>query len=283
MTDAFNRNHQVVWRIDWRFALGLAIAVLLATAALLATWVAPFDPNRMAVGPRLAPPSMRFLFGTDEFGRDLFSRVLIGAHLSLGIGVSAVAGSLLIGGCIGLTAAFSGRIVEVALLRIVDFLYSFPETLIALSLVAFLGPGTLNVATAIALGMAPVFARTVYGLAAVERGKPYIEAASQATISPIRLVRVHVMPNIVQGVAAMATLGVSSAVLSAAGLSFLGLGVQTPASEWGLILVSGANYMHKAPWILFFPGLALCLTVLALNLISDGLHDMSDPRQARAL
>ncbi|HWL69681.1 MAG TPA: ABC transporter permease [Geminicoccus sp.] len=281
MTGASDRKPSVTGRIDWRFALGLGIAVLLAAAALLASWIAPFDPNRMGVGPRLAAPGARFLFGTDEFGRDLFSRVLVGARLSLGIGVGAVGGGLLVGGLIGLTAAFSGRIVEVALLRVVDFLYSFPETLIALSLVAFLGPGTANAATAIAVGMAPVFARTVYGLAAVERGKPYVEAASLATTSPIRLVRVHVLPNIVQSIAVLAMLGVSSAVLSAAGLSFLGLGVQPPASEWGLILVSGANYMHRAPWILFFPGLAICLTVLSLNLIGDGLRDMSDPRHAR--
>ena len=264
-----------------RFILGLGIAIFLAAAALLAPWVAPFEPNRMAVGPRLAAPSARFIFGTDEFGRDLFSRVLVGARLSLGIGICAVAGGLLVGGLIGLTAAFSGRIIEVALLRAVDFLYALPDTLIALSLVAFLGPGTLNVAIAIAVGMAPVFARATYGLAAVERGKPYVEAASLATTGPFRLVRVHVMPNIVQSVAVMATLGVSSAVLAAAGLSFLGLGVQPPASEWGLILVSGANYMNKAPWILFFPGLAICLTALSLNLIGDGLRDMSDPRGGR--
>ncbi|MBB3148377.1 ABC-type dipeptide/oligopeptide/nickel transport system permease subunit [Phyllobacterium trifolii] len=281
MTRALGGTHSAGWRAHWRFILGLGIAIFLAAAALLAPWVAPFEPNRMAVGPRLAAPSARFIFGTDEFGRDLFSRVLVGARLSLGIGICAVAGGLLVGGLIGLAAAFSGRIIEVALLRAVDFLYALPDTLIALSLVAFLGPGTLNVATAIAAGMAPVFARTTYGLAAVERGKPYVEAASLATTGPFRLVRVHVMPNIVQSVAVMATLGVSSAVLAAAGLSFLGLGVQPPAPEWGLILVSGANYMNKAPWILFFPGLAICLTALSLNLIGDGLRDMSDPRGGR--
>jgi ABC-type dipeptide/oligopeptide/nickel transport system permease subunit len=267
-------------RVNRRFVIGLTGAGLLAAVALLATWLAPFDPSRMAVGPRLAAPSAAFPFGTDEFGRDMFSRVLIGTRLTLGMALGAVGGGLLIGGLIGLTAAFSGKFFEVALLRVVDFLYSFPETLIALAMVAFLGPGTLNAITAIALSMAPVFARTTYGLAAVERGKPYVEAASLATLGTFRLVRVNVMPNIIQGIAIMTTLGVSAAVISAAGLSFLGLGVQPPEAEWGLILVSGASHMTRAPWLLIFPGLAIALTVLSLNLIADGLRDMVDPHRA---
>ncbi|WP_245440953.1 ABC transporter permease [Mesorhizobium sanjuanii] len=269
------------WRVPWNVALGLGLAAIVLAAALLSSWIAPFDPTRMAVGPRLAGPSAKFLFGTDEFGRDLFSRVLTGARLSLGIGFCAVVSGLAVGGLVGLVAAFAGRLIEAVLLRVIDVLYSFPDTLIALALVAFLGPGIVNATIAIAISLVPFYARVAYGLAAAERAKPYIEAARLAGINSGRLVRVHVMPNIGQSLIVMATLGFSSAILSAAGLSFLGLGVQPPSPEWGAILASGRNYITKAPWILIFPGLAICLTVLSFNLIGDSLRDLADPRRKR--
>ncbi|HEV7247199.1 MAG TPA: ABC transporter permease [Shinella sp.] len=259
--------------------LGLGLALLIVAAALFAPYLAPFDPMRMAAGPRLAAPSAAHFFGTDEFGRDLFSRVLLGGRLSLGIGIAAVVSGIVIGGLLGLVAAFSGRIVEAVLLRVIDVLYSFPDTLIALALVAFLGPGIENATLAIAISLVPFYARVTYGLAAAERAKPYIEAARLAGIRSGRLVRVHVMPNIGQSLIVMGTLGFSSAILSAAGLSFLGLGVQPPSPEWGAILASGRNYITKAPWILIFPGFAICLTVLSFNLIGDSMRDLVDPRR----
>lgn len=259
--------------------LGLGLAIAIIAAALLSNYLAPFDPTRMAAGPRLAAPSAAHLFGTDEFGRDLFSRVLVGGRLSLGIGIFAVVSGLVIGGLMGLIAAFSGRAVEAVLLRLIDVLYSFPDTLIALALVAFLGPGIENATLAIAISLVPFYARVTYGLAAAERAKPYIEAARLAGIGTGRLVRVHVMPNIGQSLIVMGTLGFSSAILSAAGLSFLGLGVQPPSPEWGAILASGRNYINKAPWILIFPGVAICVTVLSFNLIGDSLRDLVDPRR----
>ncbi|WP_102959642.1 ABC transporter permease [Mangrovicella endophytica] len=259
--------------------LGLGLAVVIAAASLLAPYLTPFDPMRMAAGPRLAAPSIAHPFGTDEFGRDLLSRVLTGGRLSLGIGIAAVVSGLVVGGLLGLLAAFAGRAVEAVLLRVVDVLYSFPDTLIALALVAFLGPGIENATLAIAISLVPFYARVTYGLAAAERAKPYIEAARLAGINSGRLVRVHVMPNIGQSLIVMGTLGFSSAILSAAGLSFLGLGVQPPSPEWGAILASGRNYITKAPWILIFPGLAICLTVLSFNLIGDSLRDLVDPRR----
>lgn len=259
--------------------LGLGLALVVVVAALFAPYLAPFDPMRMAAGPRLAAPSAAHFFGTDEFGRDLFSRVLLGGRLSLGIGIAAVVSGIVIGGLLGLVAAFSGRIVEAVLLRVIDVLYSFPDTLIALALVAFLGPGIENATLAIAISLVPFYARVTYGLAAAERAKPYIEAARLAGIRSGRLVRVHVMPNIGQSLIVMGTLGFSSAILSAAGLSFLGLGVQPPSPEWGAILASGRNYITKAPWILIFPGFAICLTVLSFNLIGDSVRDLVDPRR----
>ncbi|BCH56348.1 ABC transporter permease [Agrobacterium vitis] len=266
-------------RLPVSVTIGLALALVIVLLSLLSSYIAPFDPMRMASGPRLSAPSAAHLFGTDEFGRDLFSRVLLGGRLSLGIGLSAVVSGLVIGGLIGLIAAFGGRIVEALLLRLIDVLYSFPDTLIALALVAFLGPGIENATLAIAISLVPFYARVAYGLAAAERAKPYIEAARLAGTRSARLVRVHVMPNIVQSLIVMATLGFSSAILSAAGLSFLGLGVQPPSPEWGAILASGRNYITKAPWILIFPGLAICLTVLSFNLIGDSLRDLIDPRR----
>ncbi|SFU19532.1 ABC transporter permease [Mesorhizobium sp. YR577] len=259
--------------------LGLGLAIVIVAASLLSSYLVPFDPMRMAAGPRLAAPSAKYLFGTDEFGRDLLSRVLIGGRLSLGIGITAVVSGLMVGGLVGLVAAFSGRTIEAVLLRLIDVLYSFPDTLIALALVAFLGPGIENATLAIAISLVPFYARVTYGLAAAERAKPYIEAARLAGIGSGRLVRVHVMPNIGQSLIVMGTLGFSSAILSAAGLSFLGLGVQPPSPEWGAILASGRNYITKAPWILIFPGVAICVTVLSFNLIGDSLRDLVDPRR----
>lgn len=266
-------------RLPFTVILGLALAGVIVTGSLLSSYLAPFDPMRMAAGQRLAAPSVKYLFGTDEFGRDLFSRVLLGGRLSLGIGIAAVVSGLTVGGLLGLIAAFSGRAIEAVLLRLIDVLYSFPDTLIALALVAFLGPGIENATLAIAISLVPFYARVTYGLAAAEQAKPYIEAARLAGIRSPRLVRVHVMPNIGQSLIVMGTLGFSSAILSAAGLSFLGLGVQPPSPEWGAILASGRNYITKAPWILIFPGAAICLTVLSFNLIGDALRDLVDPRR----
>lgn len=260
-------------------SVGLVLILGIVLAGLLAPLLAPFDPMRMAAGPRLRPPSGAHWFGTDEFGRDLLSRVLYGARLSISIGLAAVLPGLAVGGFVGVLGAFAGRSIQTAVLRVIDVLYSFPDTLIALTLVAFLGPGLVNATLAIAISLVPFYARVAFSLAAVERNKPYVEAARLAGVGHMRLVRVHVLPNIGQTLIVMATLGFSSAILSAAGLSFLGLGVQPPAPEWGAILASGRNYISKAPWILIFPGLAISLTVLALNLLGDSVRDLSDPRR----
>lgn len=265
-------------RVPLGIAIGFALAGAILVLAIAAPSVVPFDPMRMGVGPRLAPPSQRFPFGTDEFGRDLLSRVLMGARLSLMMGSCAVAGGLVIGALTGLIAALGGKIAEAVLLRVVDILYSFPDILVALALVAFLGPGIVNASIAIAISLVPIFARVTYGLAAAERAKPYVAAALLAGNRQGRLARVHIVPNIGQSVLVVAMLGFSSAILSSAGLSFLGLGVQPPSPEWGAILASGRTYMTKAPWILLFPGLAICLTALAMSLIADGLRDITGPR-----
>lgn len=265
----------------WGTATGLFILAFVVIAALGAQWIIPYDPLRMSVGPRLTPPSAAHWFGTDELGRDLFSRVLTGTRLSLGIGLVAVAIGLSVGVLFGLVIAVCGPRLKSALLRVVDVLYSFPDTLIALALVAFMGPGVNNATIAIAISLIPFYARITYGLAAVEHAKPYVEAAWISGARAHRVMAVQITPNILQSLIVVGSIGFSSAILSAAGLSFLGLGVQPPSPEWGSILASGRNYINRAPWILIFPGLAICLTVLAFNLIGDGLRDLTDPKARR--
>lgn len=265
----------------WGTGTGLFILFFVVIAALGAQWIIPYDPLRMSVGPRLTPPSAAHWFGTDELGRDLFSRVLTGTRLSLGIGLVAVAIGLSVGVLFGLVIAVCGPRLKSALLRVVDVLYSFPDTLIALALVAFMGPGVNNATIAIAISLIPFYARITYGLAAVEHAKPYVEAAWISGARAHRVMAVQITPNILQSLIVVGSIGFSSAILSAAGLSFLGLGVQPPSPEWGSILASGRNYINRAPWILIFPGLAICLTVLAFNLIGDGLRDLTDPKARR--
>jgi peptide/nickel transport system permease protein len=257
---------------------GGLVLLALVVIGLLAPWLWPYDPAKMAVDKRLMAPSVEHIFGTDEFGRDLFSRVLAGTRVSLGIGAAAVLTGLVFGGVLGMLAAFSGRLLSSAVLRIVEVLYSLPDTLIALSLVAFLGPGIVNATLAIAISLIPFYARVTYGLAATESVRPYIEAAKLSGIGNARLMRVHLLPNIAQSLIVMCALGFSAAILSVAGLSFLGLGVQPPSPEWGAILSSGRNYVGKAPWIMIFPGLAIVLAAMTLNLVGDGIRDFVDPR-----
>lgn len=257
----------------------LAVMVALVVAALAAPLLAPFDPFEMRVGPRLSPPGGDHLFGTDELGRDLFSRVLYGARLTLWVGSVAVGIGLGVGVAIGLIAGYAGGILRSLLMRSVDVLYAFPDTLIALALLAFLGPSLTNAMIAIGISVVPYYARVTYGVVLVERSKLYVDACAMIGAGPLRILVRHILPNCLPPLVVVASLGFSSAVLSAAGLSFLGLGAQPPTPEWGAILANGRNYITRAPWILIFPGLAIMLTVLAFNVAGDGLRRYLDPRQ----
>lgn len=263
-------------------AIGLALVVLLVVTALFAPLLAPFDPSRMGAGPRLASPSLAHLFGTDEFGRDILSRVMHGARLTLQIGLIAVGISLVAGLLIGLASGYAGGWCERILMRSVDVLFSFTETLIALAAVAVLGPSLTNAMIAVGIAAIPFYARVTYGVTLVERNKPYFEAAYAAGAGHLRLIFVHLLPNIIPPLIVVATLGVSTAVLAAAALSFLGLGAQPPSPEWGAMLASGREYISRAPWVMIFPGMAIALSVLAFNLLGDGIREALDPRQRKA-
>ena len=260
-------------------AIGLAIVAALVFAALAAPVVAPFDPYRMAVGPRLQPPSSAHWMGTDDFGRDVFSRILHGAHLTLQIGVIAVGISLTSGLLLGLVAGYASGWTERILMRLVDVLFSFTEIVIALACLAIFGVGLTNAMIAIGIASIPFYARVTHSVVLVEKNKPYFEAAVAAGATHARLIFLHLLPNVVPTLIVVGTLGVSTAVLAAAGLSFLGLGAQPPAPEWGFMLSASRDLISRAPWMMIFPGLAIAITVLGFNLLGDGVREVLDPRQ----
>lgn len=262
-------------------AIGLAIVLLLIFCALFAEVLAPYDPNKMGSGGRFLPPSGDFPLGTDEFGRDMLSRILFGCRITLLVGAVAVGISLTIGMAVGMIAAFRRGWVEAILMRSTDVLFSFTETLIALSFVAVLGPSLQNAIIAVGVAGIPFYARTCYSAALVETSKPYFEASIAAGARPTRLVLVHLLPNVMPTMIVVATLGVSTAILAAAGLSFLGLGAQPPTSEWGYMLAGSRDYINRAPWLMTIPGIAIAITVLGFNLLGDGLRTSLDPVERR--
>jgi peptide/nickel transport system permease protein len=260
-------------------AIGTAVVMTLVACAALADLIAPSSPIKMAVGGRFLEPSLRFPLGTDEFGRDVLSRILFGSRLTLIIGANAVGISLTIGLLVGLIAAYRRGWLEKVLMRGTDVLLSFTETLIALACVAVLGPSLQNAMIAVGIAAIPFYARTCYATALVETSKPYFEATKAAGAGPFRLIFMHLLPNVLPTMIVVATLGVSAAILAAAGLSFLGLGAQPPQPEWGAMLSGARDYFNRAPWLMVIPGLAIATTVLGFNLLGDALRTALDPRE----
>ncbi|SFC33713.1 nickel transporter permease [Tropicimonas isoalkanivorans] len=259
--------------------LGFFLVLALIVVAIFAPLIAPYPADQMGAGMSLLPPNGDYWFGTDEFGRDIFSRVIYGARLTIQVGLIAVGISLTIGTITGLVAGYAGGWTERVLMRLVDVVFSFTETLIALAAVAVLGPSLTNAMIAVGVAAIPFYARVAYSVTLVERNRAYFDAAYVAGAGHLRLIFVHLLPNIVPPLIVVATLGVSSAVLAAAGLSFLGLGAQPPSPEWGAMLSAGRDYFTLAPWIMIYPGVAIMIVVLAFNLLGDGIREALDPRQ----
>ena len=274
------------WRLLWarpaaRF--GLVGVLLLAAVALGAPWVAPHDPTEQFRDALLAPPvwaggTWRFPLGTDDLGRDLASRLVWGARVSLAVGLASVVLALVPGVLLGLFAAFHPGVPATVIGRTVDLLVAIPGLLLAIAVVAVLGPGLGNTVFAIALVMLPPFVRLVRASAIAERAKDYVVASELAGASRLRLMFDTVLPNCAAPVIVQATLGFSSVLLEAAALGFLGLGAQPPTPEWGTMLSSSRDYIESAPWLVTLPGLAILVTVVAINLVGDGLRDALDPR-----
>ena len=263
---------------------GLLFMLVLVFAALFAPWVAPFDPGEQYREHLLTPPAWleggqaRFLLGTDEVGRDLLSRLIHGARLSLLIGLASVVFSLLPGILLGLLAGFSPTLLGPSIMRLMDIMLALPSLLLAVAIVAILGPGLINTILAIAIVSLPAYVRLTRAAVMNELSRDYVTAARLVGAGPLRLMFVSVLPNCMAPLIVQATLSFSSAILDAAALGFLGLGVQPPTPEWGTMLASARDYIERAWWVVSLPGLAILLTVLAINLMGDGLRDALDPK-----
>lgn len=260
---------------------GVLVVTLIAIAGVAAPWLAPYDPNAQALQLRRAEPSPEHLLGMDELGRDILSRLMYGAGNTLVAGTMAVVIGAAVGVPFGLIAGYYGRFVEATIMRAIDVMLAFPAFLLAIVIVAVLGPTLENATLAIGIAQIPAFTRLVRGSVLSVRKDDFVTAAVAVGARGSRVMARHVFPNIAASIIVFATVSLANAVLSIAGLSFLGLGAQPPAAEWGIMLRSGREYLYGAPHITAAPGIAIMALVLAFNLVGDGLRDALDPRLTR--
>jgi len=257
---------------------GLVIIVIVFLIAILAPFLSPYDPGKTDVSLKLKPPSFQHYLGTDQLGRDVFSRMLYGSQISLKVGFVAVGISILIGILVGAMAGYKGGWVDSLLMRFVDIMLSFPSFFLILTVVAILRPNIYNVMIVIGITSWEGTARFVRAEFLSLRERDYVQAARALGVKDRRIIFRHILPNALAPVFVTASLGVASAILIEAGLSFLGFGVQPPAPSWGNILTEGRTYIFDAWWLTVFPGLAILITVLSFNLFGEGLRDALDPR-----
>jgi dipeptide transport system permease protein len=276
----FTRNRGAV--------VGLAVFVLLVLIALFAPLVAPHDPDDQFRDFLLTPPvwqdggNWQFILGTDPLGRDMLSRLIFGSRFSLLIGLFVVSGALLSGVTLGLIAGYFRGVVDVVIMRVMDVILAFPSLLLALVMVAILGPGLVNAMIAIAIVLQPHFARLTRASVMSEKTREYVVSARLAGAGPIRLMVMTILPNCLAPLIVQATLSFSNAILEAAALGFLGMGAQPPTPEWGTMLADAREFILRASWVVTLPGLCILVTVLAINLIGDGLRDALDPKLKRS-
>jgi len=276
---AFSENRGAV--------LGLMVVSFIALLALFAPWVAPHSPieqyrQHVQQPPVWAGGTWQFAFGTDAVGRDVLSRLIYGARISLGIGMSVMMVSVVVGIVLGLASAFMRGIVEVVVMRIMDLVVAIPSLVLAILVVAVLGPSLTNTIIAVTVVYLPRYVRLVRAAAIAELSKEYVIAAQVAGVGKLRLMFVTVLPNCLAPLIVQAALGISDAILEAAALGFLGLGAQPPTPEWGAMLADSREFIRSAPWIVTLPGLAILVTVVAINLMGDGLRDALDPKLRRS-
>lgn len=281
-----SQRHSSLWR-DSMFRLrknrgamaGLLCLTILAVVALFAQQIAPYDPIQVRMVAALQPPSITHLLGTDEFGRDILSRIIHGSRVAFEIGILAAVIALGIGVTLGLLAGFyGGRLVDNVIMRFVDVMLGFPYLLLAMIIVSILGPSLFNAMIAVGIVNVPIYARLVRGSVLSIREREYVQACRAVGGTDLRIVLKHILPNVLGPIIIQATLGVGQAIINAAGLSFLGLGAQPPEAEWGAMLASGREYILRAPWVGAFPGMAIFVMVLGFNLMGDGLRDALDPK-----
>lgn len=274
------RQRRVLFPRRWRNPVGIVgagIILLTILTALLAGIISPYSPAEQG-NPRLESPSTEYLMGTDELGRDTFSRVVHGARVSLQVGIVSVAVALIAGLIMGLCAAFYGGLVDSIIMRVVDMLFAFPGLILAIVIAGLLGPSRNNAMMAIGIMFAPAFARVIRGSVLSILNEPYVESGRVIGASDLWLIRRYILPNVMAPVIVITTVYFSIAVLAEASLSFLGLGTQPPEPAWGGMLNQSRIYMESAPWLAIFPGLAIMIVVLGFNFLGDGLRDILDPR-----
>jgi peptide/nickel transport system permease protein len=263
------------------FTVGFILSVVIILMALVSLAWTPYDADRMNPRHRLEGPSSQHLLGTDQYGRDIFSRVMIGAANSIIVGLVTVAIGLTIGVALGLAAAFYRRLVDETIMRLSDFLFGFPAVLTAILITSILGPSMLNAMLAIGIFYIPVFARLTRAVALSVWEREFIEAARAAGMNEWRITWRHVLPNILSPLLIQGTIQFAVAILAEAGLSYLGLGTQPPHASWGRMLNEAQTFMSLSPWMAIFPGAAIAWAVLGFNLLGDGLRDTLDPKMAR--
>ncbi len=261
--------------------IGGGILFLLLFVALCAPVLAPHDPMEQNLYARLQPPSLEHPLGTDDFGRDILSRMIYGSRISLRIGGASITAALLVGTLLGLWAGDWGGWPDTLIMRCMDLLLAFPSILLAIAIVAVAGPGIDNAIMAVSVVLIPQFARLVRSSVLTVRETAYVEAARALGAGQMRILFVGILPNCMAPIIVQTTLGLGTAILDAAGLSFLGLGAQPPMPEWGAMLAGGRELLFEAPWVMTFPGLAIFIVVLAINLFGDGLRDALDPKTVR--
>ncbi|WP_332304156.1 ABC transporter permease [Rhizobium sp. GR12] len=263
-------------------AAGLIVLFVFVLLAVFAPMIAPYSPSKLSIVNRLKPPSELYWFGTDEFGRDVFSRTIYAGRLSLLVGAAVVVLSSVIGITLGLLAGFFQKL-DTPIARLIDAMMAFPDILLAIALVAALGPSLTTVIIALSVVYSPRLARIVRASTLVIRELPYVEAAKALGISTFHIMTRHVLRNLISPILVQCTFLFASAMLAEAGLSFLGLGVSPEIPTWGTMISAGRQYIGQADWMTYFPGFAIILSVLSLQMVGDGLRDMLDPRLRRDL
>jgi peptide/nickel transport system permease protein len=259
-------------------SIGAVLCLVVVIGAVFAPWLSPFDPNDQNIIDRLQPPGGAYLFGTDSFGRDVLSRVLWGARVSLIVAVTSIAAAIIVGGTIGMVSGYVGGRIDMFVMQTMDVLLSFPSLILGLIVVALLGPDLVNLVFAIALTAIAPFARIARAPVLSLKERAFIEAGRALGFSHTRILFVHVLPNIMSEVLVMGSLWMATAVRTEASLSFIGLGVKPPTATWGGMMREGFENILDAPWLSVWPGLAILVLVLGLNMIGDGLRDAADPR-----
>ncbi|MYL35210.1 ABC transporter permease subunit [Pontibacillus yanchengensis] len=273
------------WRDAWRnfsknkvAIMGLVIVLFFILLAIIAPLIMPYDYAKTNLIDRLQGPSAEHWLGTDDFGRDILSRIIYGARISLWVGFSCVIGSVIVGCTLGILAGYYGKWVDIVISRIFDILLAFPSILLAIAIVAILGPDLQNALIAIAVINVPNFGRLIRSKVLSVKEEEYITAAKSVGMNDFRILFRHILPNSMTPIIVQGTLAIATAIIEVAALSFLGLGAQSPDVDWGKMLADSKQYLVQAPWTMIFPGLAIMLTVLGFNLMGDGLRDALDPK-----